>query len=224
VARDLYGERDPVGDVLRIRRIPFTVVGMLAERGTGLDAFNEDEVIFVPLPTAMRRLYPVTYVARLYARVRDLSATRLIRDVFRRRHHDTDVRIETQERLVSLRSTAATRLRAFEVIATVALLGAAAVGIGAWTALGIRARRAEIGVRRAVGATRRAIVAHFLGEAMIVCVPGVFLGAVAGLAAEPPRGVAAAAIGACVLVGIGAACVPAARAARTPPGVAVRPL
>ena len=224
VARDLYGERDPVGDVLRIRRIPFTVVGMLAERGTGLDAFNEDEVIFVPLSTATRRLYSVTYVARLYARVRDPSVIGAIATVFRRRHHDADVRIETQERLVSLRSTAARRLRAFEVIAAVALLGAAAGGIGAWTALGVRARRSEIGVRRAVGATRRAIVAHFLGEAMIVCVPGVLLGAGAGLAAGPPRGVAAAAIVACVLVGIGAACVPAARAARMPPGAAVRPL
>ena len=224
VARDLYGERDPVGDVLRIRRIPFTVVGMLAERGTGLDAFNEDEVIFIPLPTATRRLYPVTYVARLYARVRDLSVTRAISGVFRRRHHDADVRIETQERLVSLRSMAARRLRWFAIAAAVALLSAAAGGIAAWTALNVRARRAEIGVRRAVGATRTNIVVQFLAEATIICVPGALLGAGAGLAAEPPRGIAAAASVACVLVGIGAACVPAARAARMPPGAAVRPL
>jgi ABC-type antimicrobial peptide transport system permease subunit len=213
-----------VGDVLRIRRIPFTVVGMLAERGTGLDAFNEDEIIFVPLTTATRRLYPVTYVARLYARVRDLSVTVDIGALFRRRHHDADVRIETQERLVSLRSTAAKRLRAFEVVAAVALLGAAAGGISAWTALGIRARRAEIGVRRAVGATQRSIIAQFVAEAMIVCVPGALIGAAAGLAAGPPGGLVPGAATACVLAGLAAASIPAARAARMPPGAAVRPL
>jgi putative ABC transport system permease protein len=226
VARDLYGDRDPVGDVLRIRRIPFTVVGMLAERGTGLDAFNEDEIVFVPLTTANRRLYSVTYVARLYARVRDLSVTVAIGDLFRRRHHFGDVRIETQERLVSLQSKAAKRLRWFAITAASALLAAAAGGIAAWTALGVRARRAEIGVRRAVGATKPRIVAQFLAEAALVCVPGAVLGAGVGLVAGPPGGAAmvAAAGAACVLAGLAAASFPAVRAARMPPGAAVRPL
>jgi putative ABC transport system permease protein len=226
VARDLYGDRDPVGDVLRIRRIPFTVVGMLAERGTGLDAFNEDEIVFVPLTTANRRLYAVTYVARLYARVRDLSVTVAIGALFRRRHHAADVRIETQERLVSLRSTAAKRLRWFAITAASALLAATAGGIAAWTALGIRERRAEIGVRRAVGATRPRIVAQFVCEATLVCVPGALLGAGIGLAARPPGGAAMVAVAgtACVLAGVAAASLPAMRAARMPPGAAVRPL
>ncbi|HTA73093.1 MAG TPA: ABC transporter permease [Gemmatimonadaceae bacterium] len=226
VARDLYGDRDPVGDVLRIRRIPFTVVGMLAERGTGLDAFNEDEVIFIPLTTATRRLYSVTYVARLYARVRDLSVTVAIGDLFRRRHHFADVRIETQERLVSLRSTAAKRLRWFAITAASALLAAAAGGIAAWTALGVRARRGEIGVRRAVGATKPRIVVQILAEAALVCIPGALLGAGIGLVAGPPGGAAMVAMAgaACVLAGLAAASVPAVRAARMPPGAAVRPL
>jgi len=226
VARDLYGDRDPVGDVLRIRRIPFTVVGMLAERGTGLDAFNEDEVIFIPLTTATRRIYSVTYVARLYARVRDLSVTVAIGDLFRRRHHFADVRIETQERLVSLRSTAAKRLRWFGITAASALLAAAAGGIAAWTALGVRARRAEIGVRRAVGATKPRIVVQILAEAALVCIPGALLGAGIGLVAGPPGGAAMVAVAgaACVLAGLAAASFPAVRAARMPPGAAVRPL
>jgi putative ABC transport system permease protein len=54
LARDLYGDQSPVGERLFINRIPFEIVGVLRERGPGLDAVNEDQQVFVPLATAMR--------------------------------------------------------------------------------------------------------------------------------------------------------------------------
>lgn len=75
-----------------------------------------------------------------------------------------------------------------------------------------------------MGATKRNIEAHFLAEAMIVGVPGAAIGAAAGVMARPPDGLTLTAASACILAGVVGAIVPAARAARMPPGAAVRPL
>ena len=60
-ARDLFGETSPVGARIQINRVPFTVVGVMSERGQSLDAANEDDQVYVPLTTAMHRLANVDY-------------------------------------------------------------------------------------------------------------------------------------------------------------------
>jgi putative ABC transport system permease protein len=61
MARDLFGDIDPTGSRITINRIPFTVVGVVSERGQGLDASNEDDQVYVPLDTAMHRLLNIDY-------------------------------------------------------------------------------------------------------------------------------------------------------------------
>ena len=71
VARDLFGDEPPLGQRLFINRVPFEVVGVLAERGQGLDVINEDQQVYVPLTTAMRRLLNIDYYGSIVLEVDD---------------------------------------------------------------------------------------------------------------------------------------------------------
>ncbi len=237
IARDLFPGRDPVGEPIRLGGIPFTVLGVMAERGSGLDAFNEDEVIFIPLKTARRRLFQVDYVQRVYVRVGEASnlpeASRAILALLEERHHRVmdearDFRVQDQTRLVDIRETTLRRLRAFQVEVSVALLTASALGIFALQLLSVRERRAEIGTRRALGATRPMIFRQFLVEALSVCLSGALTGialAAAGTVlaqAAWSMSTAAAAFLACCAAGVAAAVAPARAAAALHPAVALR--
>lgn len=237
LARDLYGDRDVVGEQIRVRGIPFVVIGLLAERGTGLDAFDEDEVVFVPLKTARRRLFQVDYVQRLFIRA-DASADvgtvgATVAALLRGTHPTTatdapDFRVQDQRRLVSLRETTIARLGAFQWIVAGVLLTAGAAGVFALQFLSVRERRSEVGTRRAVGATRGVIFAQFVAEAAVITVIGGMLGVIIGMFGAGVAGVrvsvpvAIAAFSASCIAGIAAAFEPARRAAHLPPAVAFR--
>lgn len=205
IARDLLGGRDVVGQTIRIGGISFSVIGVLPERGTGVDAFSEDEAIFVPLTTARRRLFNVDYVQRIFVRVSPgtslddagMAITALLRDRHRepgRRSQPVTAsegsagtllsagdeslqfRVQDQRRLVELREAAATRLRLFQLTVWVVLLVAGAGGVFALQLMAVRERRSEIGTRRAFGASRSDIFTHFTTEAWVVAGTGCALG------------------------------------------------
>ncbi|MEO8910238.1 MAG: ABC transporter permease [Gemmatimonadaceae bacterium] len=243
LARDLFGDANPVEQVLWVRRIPFRIVGVLPSRGTGVDAFDEDEVAFVPLRTAQRRLFQVNYVQRVFVRI-DESGTTLdqavlaITALLRTRHHggnDTtrfataaDFRVDTQIRLVDMRATSVRRLCAFEVGVAVLLLVAGAGGTFALQHLVVRERTTEVGTRRALGATTRDVFVQFFIEASVESGVGGALGiALARLTAyitkvTLPPGLAPAVFATCVVSCISAACIPVWRAARLHPAEALR--
>src|SRR5579863_5849766 len=91
LARDLFGESDPIGRRINIGREPFEVSGVLRERGQGLDAANEDVEVYVPLATAMRRLTNADYYASIVVEIGSWQsmdrAAREIAEVVSRRHH-----------------------------------------------------------------------------------------------------------------------------------------
>lgn len=237
MARDLFGVRDPVGELIRVRGIPFVVIGVLPARGTGLDAFDEDEVIFIPLTTARRRLFQVDHVQRLFVRVDAESDLTIVGDAVRTllgvRHRagtdgPADFRVQDQRRLVTLRESAVLRLGSFQVAVTGILLTAGAGGVFALQYLSVRERRPEIGTRRALGASRGAIFGQFMIEATMITMSGACLGAVAGTVGTMMAGthaslsLVASACVACAVAGTLAAIDPARRAAMLPPAVACR--
>jgi len=237
LANDLFEGRDPMGETIHVRGMPFTVIGVLAERGTGLDAFDEDEVVFIPLRTARLRLFPATYVHRIFVRVSERAnlteVAASIDAALRARHHTVDgtppdFRVQDQRRLVNLRETTIHQLGEFQLEVSVALLGAGALGIFALQLLSVRERRAEIGTRRAIGATRGMVFQQFVLEAAIICLLGSLtgVGLAAGAAAvarvDLPAWFTAAAFGACCASGLLAAIWPARSAARMQPAVALR--
>jgi putative ABC transport system permease protein len=236
IAKDLFPGRDPVGETFRIRGVPFAVVGVLDERGSGLDPFNEDEVIFVPLRVAQRRIFQVDYVQRFFARLdedRLQEGAAAITALLAARHRSSGpnppvFRVQDQRRLVEVRDEGAARLRAFQREIAAVLLLASALGVFALQLLSVRERRAEIGTRRSLGATRGDIFAQFVIEAGVVCLAGGLGGvgmawaATAGAGVPLSPGFAMAAFFAAVVAGIVAGAAPARSAAVLHPAAALR--
>ncbi|KAA6465325.1 ABC transporter permease [Acidobacteria bacterium AB60] len=187
-ARDLFGTSDPVGEHVTISRVPFTVAGVLTERGQGLDAANEDDQVYVPLQTAMRRLLNVDYFASIQFQVDSVAhmdqVERVLTAQLEQRHKRSaltqpDFQVQNQQRLVETQLAAFERLTFYVRWIAFSTLAVSALGVLATTWIAVRNRTREIGVRRAVGATRTDILVQFLAEGMI----GSFIGCATGLVA-----------------------------------------
>jgi ABC-type antimicrobial peptide transport system permease subunit len=172
-----------------INRVPFEVIGVLEERGQGLDATNEDNQVYVPLSTAMRRLANVDYFSAILFAVtrwdRMDETTEAIHHVLSKRHRapgnlPEDFQIQNQKALIDTEIASSNRLTF--LVRWVGLSGLAVSGLGilaiCWIAVGERV--GEIGIRRALGATKSDIFFQFLFEAVVISVSGCFAGLMAG--------------------------------------------
>ncbi|ULA63725.1 MAG: hypothetical protein LZF86_110424 [Nitrospira sp.] len=194
VAENLFepGE-EPVGSVIRIKNVPFRVIGVLAPKGQSAQGSDQDDVIFIPFSTAERKVFGTQFIGSVGAlfaatdRQEDLvAAVDQIREFLRARHRlqaeqGDDFTIRTQVDIGKVQEGTSQTL-------TVMLLSIAAVsllvgGIGIMNILlvSVTERTREIGVRMAVGAKRRHILAQFLIEAMTLSVVGGTLGIVVGV-------------------------------------------
>jgi putative ABC transport system permease protein len=182
VAADLYGIDSAVGQRLFINRVPFEVVGVLSERGQGLDVANEDQQVYVPLSTAMRRLSNLDYFNGLVFEINDWNsmdtAARSINDVLRVRHRSSadrreDFQVQNQKELVDTQLASSARLAFF--VRWIGISGLMVSGLGvlaiAWIA--VRDRTTEIGTRRALGATAPDVFFQFVFEAFVLAAIGV---------------------------------------------------
>jgi putative ABC transport system permease protein len=189
VKRDLFGTETAVGRRMFINRVPFEVIAVLEERGQGLDATNEDNQVYVPLSTAMRRLANVDYFSSILFAVtkweRMDETTEAIHRILRKRHHapgnlPEDFQIQNQKALIDTEITSSNRLTF--LVRWVGLSGLVVSGLGilaiCWIAVGERV--VEIGIRRALGATKSDIFFQFLFEAVVISVLGCFSGVMAG--------------------------------------------
>jgi putative ABC transport system permease protein len=189
VRRDLFDSESPIGKRIFINRVPFEVIGVLEERGQGLDATNEDNQVYVPLSTAMRRLANVDYFSSILFAVTRWDkmdeTTEAIHKVLSRRHHapgnlPEDFQIQNQKALIDTEIASSNRLTF--LVRWVGLSGLAVSGLGilaiCWIAVGERV--GEIGIRRALGATKSDIFFQFLFEAAVISVLGCLAGLVAG--------------------------------------------
>jgi putative ABC transport system permease protein len=189
VARDLFGDEAAVGRRLFINRAPFEVVGVLAELGQGLDVANEDDQVYVPLSTAMRRLMNVEYYSGLIFELDRWEAmddgAKAIADMLRRRHRSSpkqpeDFQVQNQKELIDTQTASAERLAFF--VRWIGLSGLIVSGLGAlaisWIA--VKERTVEIGARRALGATACDVFFQLLFEAAVVSSLGSAFGLAAG--------------------------------------------
>jgi putative ABC transport system permease protein len=193
VARDLFGDDSPVGQRLFINRVPFEVAGVLAERGQGLDVTNEDQQVYVPLTTAMRRLLNRDHYTALLFEVGDSQdigrVSGEITQLLHTRHRISpfrpdDFRVGSQQDLIETQIASANRLGF--LVRWIGLSGLLVSGLGvlaiAWIA--VRDRTTEIGTRRALGATAPDVFFQFAFEAMVLATIGAALGLLVGWGAS----------------------------------------
>ncbi|MEO7386866.1 MAG: ABC transporter permease [Gammaproteobacteria bacterium] len=193
VAGDLYEGESPIGERLFINRVPFEVIGVLRERGQGLDGTSEDGQVYVPLNTAMRRLLDMDHYAGISLEIdgpdRMQGVTAAITAQLRERHRMSaqrpdDFRVQSQTDLIGAQRAAADRL-AF-LVRWIGRSGLLVAGLGilaiAW--ISVRDRTREIGTRRALGATASDIFLQFAAEAGLLATVGALVGLLTGLLAS----------------------------------------
>lgn len=188
VAKNLFENRNPVGEVIRIGKVSFEIIGVLGEKGTDLVGTDQDDVIYIPINTALRRLFNLTYINNIYVQAKDsdhieraaAEVTELLRERHRLRNKADDFTIQNQtEILKTEKETSQTFTNLLSAVAAVSLL-VGGVGILAIMLISIKERTREIGVRRAVGALKRDILLQFIIESLTLSVSGGIVGVILG--------------------------------------------
>jgi len=189
VAKNLFENRNPVGETIRIGKVSFEVIGVLNEKGTDLVGNDQDDVIYIPINTALRRLFNLTYINNIYVQARgsddiDKAASE-IRDILRERHRlrnkPDDFTIQSQtEILKTEKETSQTFTNLLGAVAGISLF-VGGVGILSIMLISIKERTREIGVRRAVGALKRDLLLQFIVESLILSLSGGIAGILLGI-------------------------------------------
>ena len=189
VVRNLFGGRNPVGEDIRIGKVSFEVIGVLGKKGTDLVGADQDDVIYIPINTALRRLFNLTYINNIYVQAKSSNhiekAASEIRDILREKHRlrdkPDDFTIQSQtEILKSERETTQTFTNLLSTVAGISLL-VGGVGILAIMLISIKERTREIGLRRAVGALKRDLLLQFIVESLTLSLFGGIVGIVLGV-------------------------------------------
>jgi putative ABC transport system permease protein len=193
IVRDaLFGPYvNPVGRQVRIGIHPFTVVGVLASKGQSGSGDDQDDAVYVPYTTAQKRLMGVDYLRTVSVSARTAEAVPYVaRDVsaLLRIRHDIlpgrpdDFRVRTLDEMIAVRTrTTRTMTTLLGAIAGVSLL-VGGIGVMNIMLVSVTERTREIGLRVAVGARRRDVMAQFLTEAVLLSLAGGLLGIVLGYA------------------------------------------
>ncbi len=188
VVTELFGTADPVGQTIKINRKNFTVIGVLPMKGAA-GFQDQDDTVLVPLNTAMKVLLGKEYVDSIWVEVSDYTlmpaVQENIKDLMRKRHNvpaykDDDVSLMNMADLQSmLTGTIKTFSTLLGIIAGISLI-VGGIGIMNIMLVSVSERTKEIGLRKAIGATRRAVLLQFLIEAVIISIIGGLLGIVIG--------------------------------------------
>ena len=195
VAQQLFGDADPVDQQVRIRKVPFTIVGVLERKGQSMMGSDQDDVILVPLTTARNRLFgnpqgKLRRVGVISVKVRDgqnmKSAEDRIRELMRQRHKlqpgtDDDFTIRNLTEILQAQEASSKVLALLlAAVASVSLL-VGGIGIMNIMLVSVTERTREIGLRMAVGARAGDILKQFLVEAVTLSLIGGLLGIALGL-------------------------------------------
>ncbi|MCX7793646.1 MAG: ABC transporter permease [Thermodesulfovibrionales bacterium] len=181
VARKLFGDEDPIGRNILIFRVAFQVVGVMEEKGVDVSGVDQDNQVFVPLSTFLRRLVNKDYINTIYVKIRpggynDIAKSE-IRDILRKQHRlkeekEDDFTLIDMKDVMTLQTQAITLIKTLGRISAVISFLIGGIGILSIMILIVNERKVEIGIRRAVGATKRDIIIQFLMESSFISLTG----------------------------------------------------
>ncbi|MEA1995779.1 MAG: ABC transporter permease [Campylobacterota bacterium] len=195
VQKNLFGVTDPVGKIIRIRHVPFTVIGILSPKGSTAHG-DQDDVIFVPIATAQRKLFGTTLpgvvkIIIVKAKNTELvkTAEREINSLLMQRHRiragqDKDFTVRDLTEITSAVHKISTTLSL--LLGSIAMISLIVGGIGIMNIMlvSVTERTREIGIRMAVGATTANILMQFLIESIVLSIIGGFMGIIFGMIAS----------------------------------------
>jgi len=186
VAETLFPGQDPVGQVVRIKNLPFRVMGVLAPKGQGQWGQDQDDIIIAPYTTIQKKLLGITHIHQVMVsanRADTVEETAVaITHLLRQRHRiqnpeEDDFQVRTIEEMAQTRTQLAQTMTGLLMsVASVSLI-VGGIGIMNIMLVSVTERTREIGLRMAVGARTRDILRQFLAEAVALSV----LGGIAGI-------------------------------------------
>jgi putative ABC transport system permease protein len=190
VAEKLFGGQNPVAHIIRIKRIPFRVLGVLTPKGQTAFGQDQDDTIVVPYTTAQKRLMGITHLTMVMASAVSLDlmtdAQEQIRDLLRHRHQikeeqDDDFTVRNLADLTAVFSTITSVLTL--LLGSIASISLIVGGIGIMNIMlvSVTERTREIGIRMSVGAKSKDILLQFLFEAVLLSLMGGVIGIVLGI-------------------------------------------
>ena len=199
VVKNLFGDENPVGAEIRVKNIPFRIIGVLNSKGSGAMGNDQDDMVIIPYTTAMERVDGIDYLRMIYVVGKDENGIdRLqsdIENLLRVRHgiKDTnldDFNIQNMNSIMeTMEETTGTLTLFLGAVAAISLV-VGGIGIMNIMLVSVTERTREIGVRKALGATYNVIVTQFLIEAVVISLMGGIIGIILGVGASKLIGMA----------------------------------
>ena len=181
IVEELFEGADPIGQTIRVRGLPLTVIGVLSRKGMSLMGSVQDDIVIVPYSTAFQRISGRTHAMVINVQIYNQQSMDIARmkmeDLLRERHRlapyeDNDFTIQTQEE-VAQAATETSRVMTW-LLASIAGISLFVGGIGIMNVMlvSVTERTREVGLRLAVGARGPDVLLQFLIEAVILCLVG----------------------------------------------------
>jgi putative ABC transport system permease protein len=193
VATQLFGDQDPVGEMIRVQNLPFRIVGILQAKGQNSNGQDQDDTLLMPYTTVQKKISGISWVQLIMVSTtsQDVMASVQsgIASLLRQRHHlrageDDDFVVRSPDEMARTSQNAATTMTLLLGAVGAVSLVVGGIGIMNIMLVSVTERTREIGVRMAVGATEGDVQKQFLSEALVLSFLGGLLGIAVGTGAS----------------------------------------
>ncbi len=192
VQENLFPNEDPVGKMLRFKKIPFKIIGVLKEKGENTFGQDQDDIILAPYTAVQKRILAQTYlqsiVASSISEDDSEKAVDEITQIMKEQHNikegdDNDFNVSSQQEIMSTLSSTSEMLTVLLVAIAGISLVVGGIGIMNIMYVSVKERTREIGLRMAIGAKSSDILLQFLIESVMISITGGIIGVLMGLGA-----------------------------------------
>jgi len=193
VETQLFGDQDPVGQMIRVQNLPFRIVGVLQEKGQSSNGQDQDDILFMPFTTVQKKISGISWVQMIMVSTtsqQTMDSVQVgIAALLRQRHHlrtgeDDDFIVRSPNEMAQASQAAANTMTLLLGAVGAVSLVVGGIGIMNIMLVSVTERTREIGVRMAVGATESDVQKQFLSEALVLSSLGGLIGIAVGMAAS----------------------------------------